>query len=75
MIDVAYRVQGIRLAETPQPKNLIGGSMQGKNCDTIRGTTQNTMMMMFYLSNLGELDLYPVKETPNSPRSNESKRD
>lgn len=31
VIDVAYRVQGLRLAESPQPKNLIGGSMQGKN--------------------------------------------
>ncbi len=31
VIDVAYRVQGLRLGESPQPKNLIGGSMQGKN--------------------------------------------
>ena len=31
VIDVAYRVQGSRLAESPQPKNLIGGSMHGKN--------------------------------------------
>ncbi|XP_028395441.1 delphilin-like isoform X2 [Dendronephthya gigantea] len=48
VIDVAYRVQGLRLGESPQPKNLIGGSNQG------------------------DLDLYPVKERPNSPRSNES---
>ena len=48
VIDVAYRVQGLRLADSPHPKNVIGGSMQG------------------------DLDLYPVKETTNSPRSNES---